>query len=462
MTRTTSACVLAVLAIALSACSPGAKAVPGTEAAPAATSKVTAATSTVAPTNTAVGTEAPTLGTGSISTRTADGMKMSYVPAGEFTMGSDAGTPAERPAHTVSLDAFWIDQTEVTNGMYRLCVEAGACQPPLAKSSFKRHSYYGDPQYDAYPVITVDWDSARAYCAWAGARLPSEAEWEKAARGTDGRTYPSGDTTSCSVANTNGCQGDTSAAGNYAAGVSPFGVYDMAGNVLEWTADWYDAKYYSVSPSSNPRGPTTGQFRVARGGSWYDFAQAATMTARFKLAPADSLNYVGFRCASEASAGQVASTAPVAGAPTPGTAGEASTITPGAAGDTSPACDRADITYGQSLWDQAAEGAFVGGRWREFWFCGAKDDVVDIRVVSKMQPLDAQGVRLCLKTTFGLNRLQIYDSTSAEPLVQGEKMGSDARLTGYKLPHGGAFRIFMSYFGNGVECHGVVITINKR
>lgn len=232
---------LLVLALVLSGCSPAAKATSATTPVIGTTETAPAAPAT-ASTETPAATTTPAPGIGSISTRPSDGMKMMYVPQGEFTMGSDAGAPAERPAHTVSLDAFWMDQTEVTNAMYQLCVDAGACKPPVAKSSFKRHTYYGDPQYDAYPVMAVNWDSAKAYCEWAGARLPTEAEWEKAARGTDARSYPWGERAGCSLTNTNGCQGDTSAVGNYEKGKSPFGIYDMAGNVAEWTADSFDAK----------------------------------------------------------------------------------------------------------------------------------------------------------------------------------------------------------------------------
>ena len=288
--------VLTVLAMTLSSCGTAPAAQPSALPATGTISPATAVP-TAAVTDTPAPTATPALDIGSTLVREADSMTMMYVPQGEFTMGSDAGPTVERPAHKVTLDAFWIDQIEVTNAMYQVCVTAGACKPPLAKSSFKRHTYYGDPQFDGFPVMAVNWDSATAYCTWAGARMPTEAEWEKAARGTDERIYPWGETAGCDFANTNRCKGDTEAAANYETGKSPFGLYDMAGNVLEWTADWFDAKYYAASPPSNPTGPETGQMRVVRGGSWYQFAESATTTSRGRVAPGDSLNYVGFRCA---------------------------------------------------------------------------------------------------------------------------------------------------------------------
>ena len=185
-----------------------------------------------------------------------DGMKMVYVPAGEFQMGSEDGEDDEKPVHTVYLDAFWIDQTEVTNTMYARCVEAGAC------------GSFGSSEFDDYPVSSL-WQDARNYCEWVNRRLPTEAEWEKAARGTDERMYPWGNTIDESYANYSQNVGGTTPVGSYEKGVSFYGAYDMAGNESEWVADWFDENYYSTSPSSNPLGPNSGEFRVARGGSWY-------------------------------------------------------------------------------------------------------------------------------------------------------------------------------------------------
>jgi formylglycine-generating enzyme required for sulfatase activity len=202
-----------------------------------------------------------------------DGALLVFVPAGEFTMGSDDGNSDEQPAHTVYLDAFAIDRTEVTNAQYARCVQAGACRPPGSSSSYTRANYFADPRYADHPVIYVSWDDARAYCAWAGRRLPTEAEWEKAARGTDGRTYPWGDEWDASKANTSEAgPGDTTPVGAYPQGASPYGALDMAGNVWEWVADWYGEDYYRESPGENPLGPASGTNRVVRGGSWATFS----------------------------------------------------------------------------------------------------------------------------------------------------------------------------------------------
>ncbi len=213
-----------------------------------------------------------------------DGAKMAYIPAGAFTMGAtdlQAGAfSLERPPHPVTLDAYWIAQTEVTNAQYARCVKAGRCQPPLTSESFTRKSYYGNLDYDNYPVVFVSWDDAHAYCSWVGGRLPSEAEWEKAARGDDSRTYPWGEKLDCAHANYweyerqdrrtgshtlkhLGCQKDTVAVGSYPSGASPFGILDMVGNVAEWVADWYGK--YSSSAQVNPAGPLDGSYRVLRG-----------------------------------------------------------------------------------------------------------------------------------------------------------------------------------------------------
>jgi serine/threonine-protein kinase len=224
-------------------------------------------------------------------------MQMLYVPAGPFDMGNVAGDPEEKPMHAVVLDAFWIDQTEVTNAMYIKCGQKGHCAEPRNKVSNRRDSYYGNQQYDDYPVIKVNWEDARAYCAWAGARLPSEAEWEKAARGTDGRTYPWGEGIDCSKANYLGCSGDTTKVGSYPQGVSPYGAADMAGNVWEWVADFYRADYYSISPKDNPRGPSSGENRVIRGGAWDGYDSYLVSSNRSSLKAGDSMGVLGFRCA---------------------------------------------------------------------------------------------------------------------------------------------------------------------
>jgi WD40 repeat protein/formylglycine-generating enzyme required for sulfatase activity len=193
--------------------------------------------------------------------RPADGMVMVYIPAGEFLMGDDRSGAK----HTVYLDAYWIDRTEVTNAQYQKCVEAGACSAPRWRGGDK-------DQFNApnQPVVCMSWQEAADFASWAGGRLPTEAEWEKAARGTDGRLYPWGNSApDCSKANFGMCELEhTVAVGSYPAGASPYGVLDMAGNVWEWVSDWYDQGYYSRSSTQNPQGPDTGTYRGLRGGSY--------------------------------------------------------------------------------------------------------------------------------------------------------------------------------------------------
>ena len=201
-------------------------------------------------------------------------MLLVYVPEGEFMMGSRDGDPQasveELPQHAVYLDGYWIDQNEVTNQQYAMCVaDSGACTPPIKTNSLSRSSYYDNYQYANYPVIFVSWSQAAAYCAWAGRRLPTEAEWEKAARGPEGRIYPWGNNFDGTLANycdfncNNGWKddrfddgySDTSPAGDYPDGESVYGALNMAGNVYEWVADWYGP--YSQEASRTRPGLTS-------------------------------------------------------------------------------------------------------------------------------------------------------------------------------------------------------------
>ena len=234
-------------------------------------------------------------------------------------MGSDASIDpyfwgAEAPIHTITLDGYWIYQMEVTNAMYQACVADQACPRPQWNYSQTRDTYYGDHAFDDYPVIYVSWVDAQSYCTWAGGRLPSEAEWEKAARGNqDERLFPWGDTpanseqanfcdTNCSEYyaenNKNDGYADTSPVGTYPAGASPYGLLDMAGNVWEWTYDWF-ATPYNKSITENPFGPANGTARVIRGGSFYNPSMDLRVVQRASLSPGKTLETLGFRCVLE-------------------------------------------------------------------------------------------------------------------------------------------------------------------
>jgi formylglycine-generating enzyme required for sulfatase activity len=254
---------------------------------------------------------------------------MVSVPAGSFEMGSDgsigiaecrqlyggACLPGdytdEEPSHIITLDDFYIDTYEVSNAQYKACVNAGVCDPPIIRGSDTRSSYYGDPQYDNFPVIYVKWTDAVAFCQWRGARLPTEAEWEKAARGTEALTYPWGNSFVDGISNfcDRNCReewrnmnyddgyADTSPVGTYPGGASPYGAMDLAGNVWEWVADWYAEDYYANSPTGNPTGPSLGTDRVIRGGAWNVNGSILRTTTRTAENPNDGYYNIGFRCA---------------------------------------------------------------------------------------------------------------------------------------------------------------------
>jgi len=326
MKRRTLLAILTILALVTLACSLTGSA--GEEAPEATQPPAESAGETPAPPPEATAPPEPTMPPmESPRVRPADGMVMVHVPAGEFLMGDDkAATAPERPEHLVFLDEYWIDRMEVTNAQYRLCVEAGACTE--ARIWVDAH-FNSDEQ----PIL-VPWEHARTYCEWVGGRLPTEAEWEKAARGTDGRTWPWGNEFEPNRANLSGAEdgyGFTAPVGVFPGDASPYGLLDVTGNAAEWVADWWDAEYYAHSPDRNPTGPASGDQRVHRA----PIANAGggpvkcRCTVRYGVDP--NWEY-GIRCASTTPPeGEAVSTAPPSEAtpvpspeqPTPAAAGEA-------------------------------------------------------------------------------------------------------------------------------------------
>jgi formylglycine-generating enzyme required for sulfatase activity len=233
-----------------------------------------------------------------------------FIPAGTFYMGCDPAHNGgfmcvgdEMPLHLVYLDAYYIDRTEVTTAQYAACVAGGPCTKPSDFSSNTRDNYYGNPLFADYPVIYVNWNQAQTYCQWAGGSLPTEAQWEKAARGVnDTRPYPWGDESpTCDRVNAKVqdviCVKDTTEVGSHSPqGDSPYGVQDMVGNVYEFLNDWYSWNYYQVSPDSNPTGPLTGTRKVRRAGGFGSWGNILRVVARVPTDPALSVNYIGIRC----------------------------------------------------------------------------------------------------------------------------------------------------------------------
>jgi len=226
-----------------------------------------------------------------------DGMVLIYIPAGEFLMGTNIkDVPQSKPQHIVNLSAFWIDRTEVSNGMYARCVKDLKCAPPVNPRD--KNPYYNNPRFTNYPVIYIKWGNAVDYCRWAGRRLPTEAEWEKAARGTDGRTYPWGeDDPNPSLLNYDNNIGGPLPVDSYPLGTSPYGVLNMAGNVREWVNDWYNRSYYFRTVFINPHGPMSGESKSLRGGAFDDSGRQVTVYNRFNHLPYSAGNDRGFRCA---------------------------------------------------------------------------------------------------------------------------------------------------------------------
>jgi formylglycine-generating enzyme required for sulfatase activity len=218
-------------------------------------------------------------------------MVMAYVPGGTFQMGSADEDPDEQPVHSVTLNGFWIDRTEVTNAQYAHCVGDGICIAPVGSDSSTHDSYYGVSEFDDYPVIFVNWNRADTYCQWAGGRLPTEAEWEYAARGPDGNVYPWGnDAPHDTLLNYHQNIGDTTEVGSYPGGASWVGAMDMAGNVSEWVNDWY---------GEYPERPETGDMKVTRGGGWNHYGEYVRAASRGHPPPDHYDGVIGFRCVVE-------------------------------------------------------------------------------------------------------------------------------------------------------------------
>jgi sulfatase modifying factor 1 len=227
-----------------------------------------------------------------------DGAPMVLVPAGEFTMGSDEGDDDEQPVHRVGLDSFYLDTFEVTNGRFAKFVAAIQSEPPWGFADQETPVVHAEQ-----PVRWVNWMDALGYCLWAGKRLPTEAEWEKAARGTDGRVYPWGNdppTAAHAVFGLTEGAETVSPIGHRDPGRSPYGVHDLAGNLYEWVTDWYDDAFYTQNAPSNPRGPVEGTTKVQRGGSYINSPYRLRAAFRTKGDPTEHDPHVGFRCAQDA------------------------------------------------------------------------------------------------------------------------------------------------------------------
>lgn len=228
-----------------------------------------------------------------------EGREMVEIPEGPFTMGNDQGDPDEAPAHPVYVRTYFIDLKEVTQSEYARFVnmtKRGQPQVPVFEEDIAK---LVDPDF---PVVGIGWNDAFGYCRWAGKRLPTEAEWEKAARGEGRRLYPWGNEFSYVVSNIDGEDDGfkyLSPVGSFEGGRSPYGVYDMTGNVAEWVADTYDAQYYQNSPFRDPPGPDSTEFKVIRGGTWRDSKLNARLTKRFSAKMWRTDATIGFRCAQD-------------------------------------------------------------------------------------------------------------------------------------------------------------------
>ena len=250
--------------------------------------------------------------------RPIDGMVMVYVPEGSFPMGSDEGRDDEKPVHQVSLDAYWIDRTVVTNGQFATFIKATEYKT-TAEGRGGSYGYTDNKKWEYikgaswryprgpgsdlkgledHPVVHVSWEDAIAYCEWAGARLPTEAEWEYAARGPGGNKYPWGEKKpDCELAQFSKCGSQTVPVDSLPKGASWVEALNMAGNVWEWVNDWYASDYYAKSPGHNPQGPGSGSYKVLRGGSWGSSEDVLRSAYRYDSVPVSGRGIIGFRCA---------------------------------------------------------------------------------------------------------------------------------------------------------------------
>ena len=256
-------------------------------------------TSTAQAAPTATATTTPSVTPPSTRVISVGTIEKVFIPPGEFTMGSESGEIDERPQHQVFVDGFYIDRHETTNAMYELCVHAGYCAPPRDASSSTRSHYFGNPAYDNHPVIHVTWHMAQDYCEWRQERLPTEAEWEKAARGTEARHFPWNNDIepNCDLLNYKSCDvGDTLPVKSFFENTNTYGIYDMAGNVWEWVGSIYSD--YPYNPTDGREDLNIEANRVFRGGSWSSPTERVTTTFRSWDDPNNAYNFLGFRCAS--------------------------------------------------------------------------------------------------------------------------------------------------------------------